>query len=158
ARPVARSLVYPTLLSALRMQGYAAVEADGVVKIVPEADAKTQAGPVQRGNVTASGERIVTQVIALRHESAAQLVTVLRPLISPNNTLSAYITGHAIIVTESADNLKRIDRIVASIAQPPAGEPMLVPVKNASALDVVAVVNRLLTRRKTARAAPAQPQ
>jgi len=145
ARPVARALVYPTLLSALRMQGYAAVEADGVVKIVPEADAKTQAGPVQRGNVTASGERIVTQVIALRHESAAQLVTVLRPLISPNNTISAYIPGNAIIVTDYADNLKRIDRIVASIDQPPAGEPMLVPVKNASALDVVALVNRLLT-------------
>jgi len=145
ARPVARSLVYPTQLSALRMQGYAAVEADGVVKIVPEADAKTQAGPVQRGNVTASGERIVTQVIALRHESAAQLVTVLRPLISPNNTISAYIPGNAIIVTDYADNLKRIDRIVASIDQPPAGEPMLVPVKNASALDVVALVNRLLT-------------
>ena len=74
ARPVARALVYPTLLSALRMQGYAAVEADGVVKIVPEADAKTQAGPVQRGNVSASGERIVTQVIALRHESAPVFV------------------------------------------------------------------------------------
>ena len=83
ARPVAKALVYPTLLSALRMQGFAAVETDGVVKIVPEADAKTQAGPVQRGAVTASGERIVTQVIALRYESAAQLVTVLRPLITP---------------------------------------------------------------------------
>ena len=145
ARPVPKALVYPTLLSALRMQGYAAVETDGVVKIVPEADAKTQAGPVQRGAVTASGERIVTQVIALRYESAAQLVTVLRPLISPNNTISAYIPNNAIIITDYADNLKRIDRIITSLDQPPAGEPMLVPVKNASALDVVALVNRLLT-------------
>lgn len=144
ARPVPKALVYPTLLSALRMQGYAAVETDGVVKIVPEADAKTQAGPVQRGAVTASGERIVTQVIALRYESAAQLVTVLRPLISPNNTISAYIPNNAIIVTDYADNLKRIDRIIASLDQPPAGEPMLVPVRNASALDVVALVNRVL--------------
>ena len=145
ARPVQKALVYPTLLSALRMQGFAAVESDGVVKIVPEADAKTQAGPVQRGTVTASGERIVTQVIALRYESAAQLVTVLRPLISPNNTIAAYIPNNAIIVTDYADNLKRIDRIVASLDQPPAGEPMLVQVKHASALDVVALVNRLLT-------------
>ena len=145
ARPVPKALVYPTLLSALRMQGFAAVESDGVVKIVPEADAKTQAGLVQRGAVTASGERIVTQVIALRYESAAQLVTVLRPLISPNNTISAYIPNNAIIVTDYADNLKRIDRIVASLDQPPAGEPMLVPVKNASALDVVTLVNRLLS-------------
>jgi general secretion pathway protein D len=145
ARPVQKSLVYPTLLSALRMQGFAAVETDGVVKIVPEADAKTQAGPVQRGGVTAGGERIVTQVIALRYESAAQLVTVLRPLISPNNTIGAYIPGNAIIITDYADNVRRIDRIIASLDQPPAGEPMLVPVRNASALDVVALVNRLLT-------------
>src|SRR5436190_13730489 len=144
ARPVAKSLVYPTLLSALRMQGFAAVESDGVVKIVPEADAKTQASPVQRGAVTASGERIVTQVMALRYESAAQLVTVLRPLISPNNTIAAYTPGNAIIITDYADNLKRIERIVASLDQAPAGEPMLVPVKNASALDVVALVTRML--------------
>ncbi|MEO8537544.1 MAG: type II secretion system secretin GspD [Betaproteobacteria bacterium] len=144
ARPVPKAVVYPTLLSALRMQGFAAVEADGVVKIVPEADAKTHAGPVQRGAVTASGERIVTQVIALRHESAAQLVTVLRPLISPNNTIAAYIPGNAVIITDYADNLRRIDRIIASLDQAPAGEPMLVPVKNASALDVVALVNRVL--------------
>jgi general secretion pathway protein D len=158
ARPVAKSLVYPTLLSALRMQGFAAVESDGVVKIVPEADAKTQAGPVQRGAVTASGERIVTQVIALRYESAAQLVTVLRPLITPNNAIAAYVPGNAIIVTDYADNLKRIDRIVASLDQAPAGEPMLIPVKNASALDVVALVNRLLTETPGTPAAPADAQ
>ncbi|MEO9136049.1 MAG: type II secretion system secretin GspD [Casimicrobiaceae bacterium] len=144
ARPVPKALVYPTLLSALRMQGVAAIESDGVVKIVPEADAKTQAGPVQRGTVSASGDRIVTQVVALRYESAAQLVTVLRPLISPNNTIAAYLPNNAIIITDYADNLKRIDRIIATLDQAPSGEPILVPVKNASALDVVALVNRVL--------------
>ena len=158
ARPVPKSLVYPTLLSALRMQGFAAVESDGVVKIVPEADAKTQAGPVQHATVAASGDRIVTQVIALRYESAAQLVTVLRPLISPNNTISAYIPNNAIIITDYADNVKRIDRIVASLDQPPSGEPMLVQVKNASALDVVALVNRVLTENSGAPGAPVDAQ
>ncbi|MHB8725148.1 MAG: type II secretion system secretin GspD [Casimicrobiaceae bacterium] len=150
AHPIPKSLVYPTLLSALRMQGFAAVESEGVVKIVPEVDAKTQGGPVQRGAVSASGDRIVTQVIALRHESAAQMVTVLRPLISPSNTISAYIPNNAIIVTDFADNLKRIDQIVASLDHPP-GEPVLVHVKNASALDIVAMLNRLLSE------APGQP-
>jgi general secretion pathway protein D len=158
ARPVARSLVYPTLLSALRMQGFAAIEADGVVKIVPEADAKTQAGPVQRGTVNASGDRIVTQVIALRYESAAQLVTVLRPLISPNNSIAAYIPNNAIIITDYADNVKRIDRIIASLDAPPTGEPMLVPVKHASALDVVALVNRLLGETTGQPGAPVEAQ
>ncbi|HEX6793252.1 MAG TPA: type II secretion system secretin GspD [Casimicrobiaceae bacterium] len=145
AQPVPRSLVYPTLLSALRMQGFAAVESDGITKIVPEAEAKTQAGPVARATVGASGDRIVTQVIPLRYESAAQLVTVLRPLVTPNNVISAYIPNNAIIVTDYADNVKRIDRIVASLDLPPAGEPMLVHVKNASAIDVAALVNRVLS-------------
>jgi general secretion pathway protein D len=158
ARPVPKALVYPTLLSALRMQGFAAIETDGVVKIVPEADAKTQASPVQRGGVTASGDRIVTQVIALRYESAAQLVTVLRPLVTPNNTIAAYIPNNAIIITDYADNVKRIDRIVASLDQPPAGEPMLVPVRNASALDVAALVNRVLNEAAGTPAAPAEAQ
>src|SRR5262249_39461443 len=66
SRPVPRSLVYPTLLSALRMQGFAAVEGDGgVVKIVPEAEAKQQGGGVISGPVTGSGDRLVTQVITL---------------------------------------------------------------------------------------------
>jgi general secretion pathway protein D len=158
ARPVAKALAYPTLLSALRMQGFAAIETDGVVKIVPEADAKTQASPVQRGGVSASGDRIVTQVIALRYESAAQLATVLRPLVSPNNTIAAYIPGNAIIITDYADNVKRIDRIVASLDQPPAGEPMLVPVRNASALDVAALVNRVLTEATGTPAAQVEAQ
>ncbi len=140
ARPVPRNLVYPTLLSALRLAGFAAVESDGIVKIVPEADAKTQGGVVGRG----SGDRLVTQVIVLRNESAAQLVNVLRPLITPNNTITAFPGSNALVITDYADNLRRIERIIASLDQPSAAEPLLVPVRHASALDIVTLVNRLM--------------
>jgi general secretion pathway protein D len=143
ARPVPRSLVYPTLLSALRLQGYAAVEGDGVIKIVPEADAKQQGGAVTTGPVMAGGDRLVTQVVTLKYESAAQLVNVLRPLITPNNAIAAYPSGNALVITDYADNLKRIDRIIASLDQPPGGEPIVVPVRYASALDIVALLYRL---------------
>jgi len=144
ARPVPRSLVYPTLLSALRLQGFAAVEGDGVVKIVAEADAKQQGGGVTQGLVGAGGDRLVTQVITLKYESAQQLVNVLRPLITPNNTIAAYPGSNALIITDYADNLKRIDRIIAALDQPPGSEPVLLPVRYASALDVAALLNRLL--------------
>src|SRR4029077_8278007 len=83
ARPVPRSLVYPTLLSALRLQGFAAIEGEGITKIVPEADAKQQGSSVVMGakGVGAGGDRLVTEVFALKYESAVQLVNVLRPLI-----------------------------------------------------------------------------
>ena len=42
------------------------------------------------GRSARGGDRLVTQVFTLRNESAAQLVNVLRPLITPNNTIAAY--------------------------------------------------------------------
>src|SRR5271167_4446506 len=144
ARPVPVSLVYPTLLSALRLQGFAAVESEGVTKIVPEADAKQHASPVTHGPVTSGGDRLVTEVYALKNESAAQLVNVLRPLITPNNSIAAVPTGNALVITDYADNLQRIDRIIASLDVPPAGEPIIVPLRNASAVDMVQILNRLL--------------
>ena len=143
ARPVAKSLVYPTLLSALRLQGFAAVEGDGIIKIVPESDAKQQGGTVTTGPVTAGGDHLVTQVVTLKYESAQQLVNVLRPLITPNNTITAYPATNALVITDYAENLKRIDRIIASLDQPPAGEPVFVPVRYASALDLVSILGRL---------------
>ena len=85
----------------------------------------------------------MTQVITLKFESAQQLVNVLRPLITPNNTIVAYPATNALIITDYAENLKRIDRIVSTLDQPPAGEPAIVAVKYASALDLVAILNRL---------------
>jgi general secretion pathway protein D len=157
SRPVPANLVYPTLLSALRLQGYAAVETDGITKIVPEADAKQHASPVSTGGVAATGDRLVTEVYVLKNESAAQLVNVLRPLITPNNSIAAVTTGNALVITDYADNLKRIDRIIASLDVPPAGEPIVVSLRNASAIDLVQVLNRLLADTGGAPGAAADP-
>src|SRR5258706_11164663 len=70
SRPVPASLVYPTLLSALRLQGYAAVETDGITKIVPEADAKQHGSPVSAGPV--AGGRGGRGALALRRPLAVR--------------------------------------------------------------------------------------
>jgi len=158
SRPVPPSLVYPTLLSALRLQGYAAVETDGVTKIVPEADAKQHGSPVTVAPVGVAGDRLVTEVYALKNESAAQLVNVLRPLITPNNSIAAVPTGNALVITDYADNLRRIERIIASLDVPPAGEPIVVPLRNASALDLVQILGRLLADPAGVPGAVADPQ
>src|SRR5436190_6624509 len=162
ARPVPRTLVYPTLLSALRLQGFTAVEGDGITKIVPEADAKQQGSAVvvggKGGGVGAGGDRLVTEVFALRYESAVQLVNVLRPLITPNNAIAAVPTGNALVITDYAENLKRIEKIVASLDVPPAGEAIMVPIRYASALDMVQIMGRLLADTPGAGGAAADVQ
>ena len=144
-KPMSRSLVYDVFLSALRLQGYAAVEDRGIVKIVPEGDAKLHRTPTfgpdekPRG----SGDRIQTQVFTLKHESAVQLVPTLRPLIAPNNTITAYPGGNALVITDYASNLERIARIIDSIDQPSGTDPVVIPLRHASALDVAQTLGRL---------------
>ncbi|MEO8134999.1 MAG: secretin N-terminal domain-containing protein, partial [Betaproteobacteria bacterium] len=108
-KPIPKSLAFPMLQSALRAQGFVTVEGVGFTKIVPEADGKTNPMPViGTGATTARGDQLVTQVYTLKNESASQLVNVLRPLITPNNTIAAYPSTNSLIITDYADNLRRI--------------------------------------------------
>ena len=144
ATPVQKELVYPILLSSLRLQGFAAVEAPGLVKIVPEADAKQHFGITTDKKLDVSGDRIITQVYPLRYESASQLVPILRPMVTPNNVIAAYNGANTLVITDYADNVKRLNKIVASIDQPSNADYFTLLLKHSSALDVAASIAKLV--------------
>ena len=145
AKPMRRSVVYDAFLSALRLQGFAAIEDHGLVKIIPEVDAKLNPGPTFGPSEQAqgAGDRIQTRIFTLRYESAMQVMPILRPLIAPSNTITAYPNNNMLVITDYANNLKRLEKIIASIDQPNANDPVVIPLKYASAVDVAATVNRL---------------
>ncbi len=158
ARPMSRAMVYQVFLSALRLQGFAAVEDRGIVKIVLEGDAKMHSGPLIGADerARAAGDQILTQVFTLKYESAAQLVAVLRPMISPSNSITAYQASNSLVITDYAGNLQRIEKIIESIDLPSGSEPLVIALKHASALDVAQTVNRLFADAPAAAAgAPA---
>jgi len=143
--PVPEDQALKTLQSALRMQGFALVQDHGVLKVVPEADAKLQGVPTYVGNTpTARGDQVVTQVFTLRHESANNLLPVLRPLISPNNTIAAYPANNTLVVTDYADNVRRIAAIIAGVDTAAGQQVQVVPLKNANALDIAPQIAKML--------------
>ncbi|MEX3901422.1 type II secretion system secretin GspD [Paraburkholderia sp. BR10954] len=134
-----------TLQSALRMQGFAPVQDHGVLKVVLEADTKLQGVPTYVGNApTARGDLVITQVFALRNESANNLLPVLRSLVSPNNTVAAYPAKNTIVVTDYADNVRRIARIIADFDSAAGQAFAVVPLKNANAIDIAQQMNKML--------------
>lgn len=157
-QPVSKSVAYDILLSSMRLQGYAAVESDGVVRIVPEADAKFYALPIngktKRGKGMARGQ-MVSRIFPLHHESAAQMMVVLRPLVSPNNVISADTSSNSLLVTDYADNVARLEEIIANLDVPDVGEPVIIPLHYASAQEVAGLINRVFTSQPTA---PNDPQ
>ena len=130
------------LSSILRLQGFALVRTPSFIKIVPEADAKLQAAPIQIGKLR--GDQIATEVYPLNHQSANGLVTVLRPLISPNNTIAADTVNNALVITDYVDNLKRLARIIATLDTPANAAIDVVTLEHAIAMDLAVTVNRLL--------------
>ena len=129
------------LTSTLRLQGFAVVPGDGFSKVVPEADAKLQAASSQS---LLRGDQIATQIFRLNYESAANLVPVLRPLISPNNTINANLGTNTLIVTDYGDNLRRIGKIIATLDMPSASKVEVIPIHYAMAVDIAIMVNRLM--------------
>jgi general secretion pathway protein D len=156
-RPVSKDMLFQILLSTLRVQGFAAVEEGGFVKIVPEAEAKTSAGPVGEQAARTPGDRVVTQVFILQNESAAQLVPVLRPLITANNFIAAYPNNNAIVITDYAENVRRIQRIIQAIDIPASGEVQVVRMQNASAIDISQILQRLIPETVPSPTAPGTP-
>jgi general secretion pathway protein D len=142
--PLSPGEAYKNFLAALRGLGFTVVEVGGLYKIVPEADAKLQTGTVTVGERTLrGGDQVLTQVFRLTNENANNLVGVLRPLISPNNTINANPGNNTLVITDYADNLQRIGKIIAAMDTPAAGDVEVIPLKYAVAADIAPLVQRM---------------
>ena len=154
-RPVAPAAALNQFAAALRLQGFALVDTGGLYKIVPEADAKLQGNVVSAGAVSAlpASNTVVTQIFRLNHENANNLVPVLRPLIPPNNTINVNPGNNSLVITDYAENLQRIARIVAALDIPGASDIEIIPLQHAVAADIVPLIQRLIDPTATGGAA-----
>ncbi len=142
-KPMSASAAYNQFLTALRLQGFAVVESAGITKIVPEADAKLQGGTVTTSESKSGGNQILTQIFRLNYETANNLVPILRPLISPNNTINVNPGNNSLVITDYADNLQRMARIIAALDVSNASDLEVIPLKHALAADLVPLLIRL---------------
>ncbi|MEJ5992289.1 type II secretion system secretin GspD [Ramlibacter sp. PS3R-8] len=141
-RPVPPAVAFNQFVATLRLSGFTIVESGGLWKVVPEAEAKLQGGAV---TVTGTGgNQIVTQIFRLNFETAANLVPILRPLISPNNTINVNPGNNSLVITDYADNLQRIGRIIAALDISNATDVEVINLRNALATDLAPIVQRLV--------------
>ena len=144
AKPVPRAMTYSILISALRVQGFATIDENGYTSIVPEVDAKGKY-TARLSSGKQSGGQIVTQVFVIKYENAGQLVNIVKPLLSPNSVINAYPGSNALIVTDYADNLNKIVKLIEAIDKPSQAENVIIKLKFASAVEITQTINRLLS-------------
>jgi general secretion pathway protein D len=141
--PMSPEAFYQAFLSILQVHGFVAVPTGDVIKIIPDANARQVPANDLPDRVSSSSDEIVTQVIAVRNVSAAQLVPILRPLIPQYGHLAAYPASNMLIISDRANNVNRIMRIIGRIDQASDEEVEIIPLTHASAAEIVRVVNTL---------------
>jgi len=151
-RPLTTPQLYDLFLSILTVHGYVAVESGGVVKVIDEKAARTQASDVSAKETNAG---YITHVIQLENIAAAKLIPVLRPLVPQQAHLAAYAPSNAIIITDTGDNIRRIRQIIEQIDTAAVEETNIIRLKHASADEVVNLINRLEQQRRSGGAATA---
>ena len=145
-KSITKSQAFAMLTSALRLQGYTVVMGDGFAKVVPETDAKLQSSPTQvgMGRSKVQGDQIATRIYHIQYESAANLVGVLRPLITANNTINANVGNNSLVITDYADNLDRLTKIIAALDAPVGADVDVVQLRHAIASDLAPMISKLL--------------
>lgn len=109
AGPLAvKDVDYPALLLILRNNDLAAVTDEDITTITWVRAVRQQALPVLEDNQQVADGEWVTQVMQLKHISAAQLVPILRPLMPKAGHLAADPQSNSLLIADRYGNLKRI--------------------------------------------------
>jgi general secretion pathway protein D len=141
--PMSPAAFYEAYLAILQVHGFIAVQAGEVIKILPDANARQIPSVDLPDHVSSTSDEIVTQVIDVKNVSAAQLVPILRPLIPQYGQLAAYPASNILIISDRANNVNRIIRIIRRIDQVGDQDVEVIPLQNASSAEIVRVINSL---------------
>ena len=146
AEPLSPSGVWDLFRSVLRVYGFAAVKSGAAYRIVPQASA-VQTGGEARGPVRSAD--VITRVIPLRNLPADAAVRAFRPLIASFGSLEALPNPNSIVVTDYAENVRRIERLAAQLDRGGGTGFVTQRLRYASAADVGPALQKLFGEANT---------
>lgn len=140
--PMDREGVYELFLSVLRVHNWTAVPSGGVIRIQQNATAKQSPGA--DGDLSRiPPEELVTRVVAAQNVDSAELVKILRPLIPQYGHIAAVARPNVVIISDHADNVVRLVRLVQQIDVSDEDQVVVVPMRDAWVGTVVTLLEKV---------------
>jgi general secretion pathway protein D len=144
---------YEAFLAMLSVHSFVAIESDGIVRVIPDATARTMHGTDDGSR----SEDFVTRVVQLQNIGAAQLVPLLRPLVPQyGHLVAAAPPSNMLIIADRAGNVARMIDIVRRMDQAGNEEFDFIRLENASAADIVRMVGPISQSAQAGGAPPVQ--
>jgi general secretion pathway protein D len=104
---------YDTLLAILRVHDMVVFTQDGVVNVVPDAEARQLPIPTVIGDDSkVGGDELITRLVQARNVCVAHLVPILRPMMPQYAHLAAHPDINTLIIVDRAANARRIADMV----------------------------------------------
>lgn len=143
-QPVSVDEAYRLFTTVLKVKGFTIIPSGEVNKIISIRSAKEENLPVSDGRDL--GEQFITRLIELKNLDATVVVdTILRPLMPKTSHVVAHEASNTVVLTDSAANIKRLSRILASLDRSWVGERMeIVPLKFSEAEETAELVLQIL--------------
>lgn len=135
--------VYEMFQSVLQVHGFAAIPAGGIIKIVQQNDTKQEGGMPTALRTTTKSEQLITQVIQIKDTPALDLVPILRPMVAKYGHLAGVRSANALIVTDHASNVRRLEKIIERLDGSGVSELEVVQLEEAWVGDIVDILTSL---------------
>lgn len=145
------SEVYQLFLSVMATHGYSVLTQGEVARIVPNAEAKSEAGGGPTG-----GDLLETRVIQVQHTSATELIPLIRPLVPQYGHLAAVSSANALIISDRSANIARIEDLVRQLDRAQTDDHSVVNLQYGWAVDIAEVLRNTLARGEARDTAGAQ--
>lgn len=140
--PMNKDEIYDLFLAVLNVHGFTAIPGQEVIKVVQQVDAKQSAESLERFAETPS-EQLITRVIQIDNANALELVPIMRPLVAKYGHLAGVAAANALIISDHASNIRRIEQIVRELDSPSKYEVEVIQLQEAWVGDMVALLQEL---------------
>lgn len=143
--PISVADMYAVFASVLEVHGFSLVGTGAAVKIVPSSEARsmniaTASSPAE----PPPSDELITQIVPLAFAEASEMKRLLTPLVSRTALLGEYGPGNALIVTDSASNVRRLLSVIRELdIAGSAREMQFIPLQHADSTRLVEVLKGL---------------
>ncbi|MBO6851047.1 MAG: type II secretion system secretin GspD [Marinobacter sp.] len=140
--PMNKDEIYDLFLAVLQVHGFTAIPGQEVIKVVQQVDAKQSAESLDRFSEVPS-EQLITRVIQIDNANALEMVPILRPLVAKYGHLAGVAAANALIISDHASNISRIEQIVRELDSPSKYEVEVIQLDEAWVGDMVELLQEL---------------
>ena len=141
--PLSLTEVYQLFLSVMVTHGYSVIPQGDQVRIVPNAEAKTESV----SNSALSGpDALETRLLLVQHTPVAELIPLIRPLVPQYAHLAAVTSSNALIISDRRANIERLQGIIEQLDRASDNDYSIYDMQHGWVQDAASALNASIKR------------